>query len=93
MSGDGEALLSPQDVARRCRLSVKAVYRAIERQELEASKLCNRLRIDPADLDAWIVRSRLRPVARPARRSLPDPTPPGHATLRALRAIERGAVA
>jgi excisionase family DNA binding protein len=87
-----EALLSLEDVARLCRLSVKAVYRAIQRQELPAAKLCNRLRIQPGDLDAWIEQSRI-PACRPASVLLPDPAPPARATLRALREIEQGCVA
>lgn len=38
---------------------MKAVYRAIERGELRAAKLCSRLRIRPEDLDAWIERNTL----------------------------------
>ncbi len=48
------ALLSPEEVARRCGLSRKAVYRAIERGELKAFRLCSRLRIDPDAVDAWL---------------------------------------
>ena len=47
-------LLSPEQVAERCGLSRKAVYRAIERGELPASRLCSRLRINAADVDEWI---------------------------------------
>lgn len=49
-----QQLLSPEDVARRCGLSRKAVYRAIERRELVATRICSRLRMRPADVDAWI---------------------------------------
>jgi excisionase family DNA binding protein len=48
------SLLSPEQVAERCGLSRKAVYRAIERGELPASKLCSRLRIKSEDVDQWI---------------------------------------
>ena len=62
-----EKLLSPEDVAMQCGLSRKAVYRAIERGELPASKLCSRLRIKPCDLDAWVDENRLQAeLARPA---------------------------
>lgn len=47
-------LLSPEDVARVCGLSRRAVYRAIARGELCAARLCHRLRIDPAELERWI---------------------------------------
>lgn len=49
-----ERLLSPEDVARVCGLSRRAVYRAIARGELRAARLCNRLRIHPAELERWI---------------------------------------
>jgi excisionase family DNA binding protein len=64
-------LLSPEDVAAQCRLSRKAVYRAIERGELRASKLCSRLRIRPDDLDTWIEGNRLEKAA-------PDESRPTH---------------
>ena len=55
----GERLLSPEDVACRCGFSRRAVYRAIERGELPASRLCSRLRIRPEDLDGWISANRV----------------------------------
>jgi len=59
-------LLSPEDVAVRCGLSRKAVYRAIDRGELKASRLCSRLRIRPEDFDTWFERNSL-PAYQPAR--------------------------
>lgn len=50
-----ERLLSPEDVARVCGLSRRAVYRAIARGELRAARLCHRLRIHPVELERWIV--------------------------------------
>ena len=64
-----DQLLSPKDVAVRCGLSRRAVYRAIERGDLLASRLCHRLRIRPTDVDAWIERSRVarqRPTLSPS---------------------------
>jgi excisionase family DNA binding protein len=59
-----------------CGLSRKAVYRAIERGELRASKLCSRLRITPEDIDRWIEASRIEnaplPEPRPMRVSAPN---------------------
>lgn len=52
-------LLTVQDVADRCGLSMKAIYRAIDRGDLRASKLCSRLRVRAEDVDAWIERSTL----------------------------------
>jgi excisionase family DNA binding protein len=81
-----EALLSPEDVARRCGLSRKAVYRAVSRGELRAARILSRLRIDPCDVEAWIranIVDATGPVPRPApvrlsaatglRRLLPEP--------------------
>ena len=47
-------LLSPEEVARACGLSRRAVYRAIARGELRAARLCNRLRVQPDELERWI---------------------------------------
>jgi excisionase family DNA binding protein len=81
-----ESLLSPDDVARRCGLSRKAVYRAVARGELRAARILSRLRIDPRDVEAWIRASVVDakdPVPAPVpyrlsastglRRLLPDP--------------------
>lgn len=74
----GSAALAP-GLARRCGLSRKAVYRAIERGELRASRLCSRLRIRPDDVDAWLQASTVVPdLATPAtpvtHSRLPDTT-------------------
>jgi len=74
-------LLSPEDVAMQCGLSRKAVYRAIDRGELPASKLCSRLRIKPADLEAWVDGNRLQ--AEATRPALPTRVPAANG-LRAL---------
>ena len=47
-------LLTVQEVAELCRLSERAVYRAVESGELPGTKLRSRLRIRSSDLDAWI---------------------------------------
>jgi excisionase family DNA binding protein len=82
-AGDNElnALLSPEEVARACGLSRRAIYRAIARGELPATRLCHRLRVRPADLERWVSdrivtapangsRISTGPVARPERGSL-----------------------
>lgn len=56
-------MLSPEEVAQTCGLSRRAVYRAIERGELVASRLCNRLRVREEDLDAWVDEARVAPEA------------------------------
>ncbi len=47
-------LLTVSEVAEATGLSSNAVYRAISAGELRASKLRGRLRVQAADLDAWI---------------------------------------
>ena len=76
-------LLAPEDVAEMCGLSRKAVYRAIERGELKASRLCSRLRIVPEDVDRWIEANRVeRPTPPPGR-------PPRVAAPNGLRVLLR----
>ncbi len=60
-----ERLLSPEEVAGVCGLSRRAVYRAITRGELDAARLCNRLRIQPAELERWIGESAIGTAAVP----------------------------
>lgn len=73
----GLPLLSPEDVACRCGVSRKAVYRAVARGELRAARILSRLRIDPADLEAWLranVIDAQSATPSPARLRLPPPT-------------------
>ena len=58
-------MLAPAQVARLTNLSRAAVYRAIDRGELRASRLCGRLRVDPEDLEAWKARNVVSPSRRP----------------------------
>ena len=53
-------LLTVSEVAEATGLSSNAVYRAIAVGELRASKLRGRLRVQLADLDAWIRTSSAR---------------------------------
>lgn len=72
-----EQLLSPDDVARVCGLSRRAVYRAIARGELRAARLCNRLRVRPAELQRWIGERTISPVRYTATSSKgPEQSPP-----------------
>lgn len=64
--GETERLLTPAEVAERCGLSRAAVYRAIDRRELVASKICSRLRIRVEEVDAWIDRGVREPGGLPA---------------------------
>jgi excisionase family DNA binding protein len=79
-----ERLLSPEEVARACGLSRRAVYRSIARGELRATRLCNRLRIRPAEFEKWIAAGTPGPetAARPAER-----TTPKAGTARGLRTL------
>jgi excisionase family DNA binding protein len=79
-----ECLLSPEEVARACGLSRRAVYRAIARGELRATRLCNRLRIHPAEFEKWLEAGTPRPetAAWPEER-----TTPKAGTARGLRAL------
>lgn len=57
-----DGLLSPEEVAGACGLPRRAVYRAIGRGELQAARLCHRLRVRPGDLEAWIAERTLSPA-------------------------------
>jgi excisionase family DNA binding protein len=74
-------LLSPTEVAAMCGLSRRAVYDAIKRGELRAFKLCSRLRISTADVDAWLVASLVAvtqlPVVPPPRGRSIESAPAG----------------
>lgn len=62
---EGCSLLSPEEVARRCGLSRKAVYRAVARGELRAARIRSRLRIDPVDVEAWFRANLVEPASPP----------------------------
>ncbi len=82
---------TPEQIAQRTGLSRKAIYRAIERGELTAYRLCGRLRIHPDDEHAWINGSRVQPAestAPPAPR--PRPAPAAHSLRRLLQDTETG---
>jgi excisionase family DNA binding protein len=81
-------LLSIKEVANACRLSEKAIRRAIDEGELPAVKLRSRLRIAPHDFEAWIAsgrrsRAEAPPLARPRA-----PRRPPTGTFRAM--VQRG---
>jgi excisionase family DNA binding protein len=67
-------LLSVAQVAHTTGLSDRAIYRAIERGDLRASKLCHRLRIRPADVESWIGAFAVEPSVSPQTASFPRAT-------------------
>ena len=66
--------LRPVEAAALASLSTKAIYRAIERGELRAVRLCSRLRIPRDAFEAWIASSTVR-CERPIV-PVPPPAPP-----------------
>lgn len=79
-------LLTIADVAKLSGLSDKSVRRAIERGDLRALKLCNRVRIEPAAVADWHRASQLdeprptEPAHRPRPRRIPQRAKPPTAT-------------
>ena len=59
-------LLRPTEAAELAGLSTRAIYRAIQRGELRAVRLCSRPRIPREDFDEWIARSEVRVESAPA---------------------------
>ena len=70
-SASDAPLLRVSEAAELAGLSTRAIYRAIERGELRAARLCSRLRIPRAAFDEWIECSTVRPPGPP-----PAPAPP-----------------
>lgn len=79
------ALLRVSEAAELAGLSTRAIYRAIERGELRAARLCSRLRITRAAFEEWIERGTVRPAERPPVPAPPAP-PPMPGSFRALLA-------
>jgi excisionase family DNA binding protein len=52
--------LRPAEAAALAGLSTRAIYRAIQRGELRAVRLCSRLRIPHDAFDDWIARAAVR---------------------------------
>jgi excisionase family DNA binding protein len=87
-----ERLLCPRDNATRAGLSYHAVLRAIHRGDVRAFRVCGRIRVRPADVDAWIEAS---PVVVEGENFSPSPLFPSGAqtqrgSLADLRALEGG---
>jgi excisionase family DNA binding protein len=56
-------MLSPAEIAALTGLSRSAIYRAIERGDLVAYKLADRLRVDVEDFEAWKRAGKVEPKA------------------------------
>jgi excisionase family DNA binding protein len=62
---DHDALfLRPAEAAKLAGMSTRAIYRAIQRGQLRATRLCSRLRIPRDAFDEWVARGAVR-VERP----------------------------
>jgi excisionase family DNA binding protein len=78
------AFLRPSEAAELAGLSTRAIYRAIERGELRAAKLCSRLRISRAAFDEWVERCAVHPAEPPA--TYPRVPSPAAGSFRSLLA-------
>ncbi|HET8536791.1 MAG TPA: helix-turn-helix domain-containing protein [Solirubrobacteraceae bacterium] len=86
MSTQREAtFLRPSEAAEITGLSTRAIYRAIERGELRAARLCSRLRIPRAAFDEWVERC-LVPVPDAPAPTYPRVPPPVAGSFRSLLA-------
>jgi excisionase family DNA binding protein len=79
--------LRPVEAAELAGLSTRAIYRAIARGDLPASRLCSRLRITREDFDEWVERSAVRVAAPPP--VVIRPLPAARGSFRRLLADER----
>ena len=82
--------LRPVEAAELAGLSTRAIYRAIERGDLRASRLCSRLRIAREDFDDWVALSAVRIESPPVVRTRDVPLARG-SFRRLLVADERRA--
>ena len=77
--------LTPSEAVEITGLSTRAIYRAIERGELRAARLCSRLRIPRAAFDDWVERCVVRAPERPPT-TYPRVPPPVAGSFRSLLA-------
>ena len=85
------AFLRPVEAAELAGLSTRAIYRAIERGELRAARLCSRLRIPRAAFDEWVERVRCARCRAPGR-DVPACTSAGRGQLPVASRSSRGGV-
>jgi excisionase family DNA binding protein len=74
---ENSMFLRPVEAAELAGLSTRAIYRAIERGDLRASRLCSRLRIAREDFDDWVARSAVRIESPPVVRTRDVPSARG----------------
>jgi excisionase family DNA binding protein len=79
------AFLRPAEAAELAGLSTRAIYRAIERGELRAARLCSRLRIPRSAFDDWVERCVVR-AAEPPAATYPRVPRPAAGSFRSLLA-------
>jgi excisionase family DNA binding protein len=79
------AFLRPSEAAEMTGLSTRAIYRAIERGELPAARLCSRLEIPRAAFDELVERCVVRGSERPSE-TYPRVPPPVARSFRSLLA-------
>jgi len=87
MKGDPRdaAFLRPAEAAELTGLSTRAIYRAIERGELRATRLCSRLRIPRDAFEDWVDACAVRASERPGA-TYPRIPPPSAGSFRSLLA-------
>ena len=76
--------LRPREAAALAGLSTRAIYRAIDRGELRAVRLCSRLRIPRDAFDAWVDSSTVRVEHRVVAVPPPALPPPVRGSFRRL---------
>jgi excisionase family DNA binding protein len=79
--------LRPAEAAAMAGLSTRAIYRAIQRGELRAVRLCSRLRIPREDFDEWVACAAVRVEPAPTIRTRDVPVTRG-SFRRLLRAAD-----
>ena len=79
------AFLRPAEAAQLAGLSTRAIYRAIERGELRAARLCSRLRIPRAAFEEWVDACAVRAAEHPPE-TYPRVPPPSAGRFRSLLA-------
>jgi excisionase family DNA binding protein len=83
--------LRPAEAAELAGLSTRAVYRAIQRGELRAVRLCSRLRIPRDGFDEWVLRGVVRAEPRVVEVRVAPAAPVRGSFRRLLAGDERGA--